>query len=301
MVRPPRLFAPVAAQSPRTQNSPKLFWNPTATGLCTVTSWPSRLAQKSMPNLSGWRVAFARETKLWLPGTDSQPSLPTSSAESFCVGGLRSTPRTRGATVLLDESTVMLLGELSSVANKLLRELALVDRNSATVPESEIRSPAETEFRTVVEDENTKRPFDTRVSSTASPCSQNPSSVYGERERALRAMASDWERTFAVTMPVRLVTFCPLSGDKYDEPWMSVMETAPTSCLSAVRASPAHSVLETMVKRTCRMARAEIRRAEQQGVVQQSQGLWVPQSPPHALCISMCGGGAGTRGDPQKR
>ena len=41
---------------------------------------------------------------------------------------------------------------------------------------------------------------------------------------------------------------------------MSVMETALTSCLSAVRASPAHSVLETMVKRTCRKARAEIRR-----------------------------------------
>ena len=78
MLIPPR---PVMFQSPYTQNSPKLFWNAVAVGFGIVTNWPLRLSQKSMPYLSGWRVAMMTSILLLLSATDKKPSLPTSRVE----------------------------------------------------------------------------------------------------------------------------------------------------------------------------------------------------------------------------
>ena len=84
--------------------------------------------------------------------------------------------------MLFDESTVTLLGKLISVANRLLRELALLDRNSATVPEREMKSPTVTASRTESEVVKTMMPFDTRGSSEASPWIQKLSSVWYRNE-----------------------------------------------------------------------------------------------------------------------
>ena len=167
MLMPPRLFFPVMFQSPYTQNSPKLFWNAVAVGFGIVTNWLSRLSQKSIPYLSGRRVALSASILLLLFGTDKNPSLPTSRAENNWVGGLLSFPRMSGVTVLLEEMTMMLAGASSSVWKRLLGDEAVL--NSATRPLREMISPTFTDFRTVAELEKTNKPFDARKSSDLSP------------------------------------------------------------------------------------------------------------------------------------
>lgn len=64
--------------------------------------------------------------------------------------------------MLFDERTTILAGEVSSVARR--SSGRVLERNSVTLPESEISSPMVTLPSTVVEEEKTKRPFDTRTS-----------------------------------------------------------------------------------------------------------------------------------------
>lgn len=77
-----------------------------------------------------------------LLGTESQPSGPTSSADSFSVGGLRAPgpvgPSTSGVTVLPLEMWVILVGLSNSVAVKNVISVAEVSRNSETLPERDI-------------------------------------------------------------------------------------------------------------------------------------------------------------------
>lgn len=168
MVKPPREFKPVTGQSPYTQNSPNSFSKSVTVGALTVTSWPSRDSQKSRPNSVGWRVALTDSTRLWLFGTERNPSGPTSKAETDCVGGLRSTPRTKGVTVwpfvptetsLEDEGSI-------SVPNRSPEPLVL---NSLILPVTVTASPMATLFRMVDEVVNTFKPLDTLTSETASP------------------------------------------------------------------------------------------------------------------------------------
>lgn len=189
IVKPPLPFLPVTFQSPWTQNSPKLFSKSIAVGFVTVTSCPSRLAQKSKPYLSGCSVLFATSTKLMLFGADSQPSRPASSEESACVGGRRvpRLPRTRGGTVLLEDRTVMFAGDWISVMKRLFGEPD--ERNSATVPESETSSPTVTCARTVFEVVKICRPCETRTFFEGAPWIQKPESVDCTDTRSHRTRA----------------------------------------------------------------------------------------------------------------
>ena len=132
-----------------------------------VTSWPSRLSQKSSPYLSGCRVELVVEIRLLLLGTERKPSTPVSRALNFWVGGLLSLPRINGVTVLLLDKTVMFVGDSISVMNKKLGLLA--ERNSDTRPPREMKSPTLTRFKTEVEEEKMKRPLDFRTSVDFSP------------------------------------------------------------------------------------------------------------------------------------
>ena len=104
-----------------------------------------------------------------------------SNAEYFWLGGILSTPRVIGVTVLLDERTVILAGEPISVIDN----TSVVEWNSATTPPSETKSPRLTLARLVFEDVKMLIAFETRISLLGGPCIQNP------------------EVPFAVTMPFR--------------------------------------------------------------------------------------------------
>jgi hypothetical protein len=168
IVNPPRAFFPVTGQSPWTQNSPNLVWNPREMGFGTTTSCPSRLSQKSSPYWSGCRVALTLSRRVTLLGVDKNPSGPLSKTDSFCVGGLLSFPRMTGVTVLFDKRTTMSVGDTISVRNRSLGTPD-PDRNSETLPLSEMRSRTETCLRTLVEVEKTKSPLETRMSSIGLP------------------------------------------------------------------------------------------------------------------------------------
>lgn len=139
MDNPPRLFSPVTFQSPRIQNSPNLFSKSSATGLRIVTSCPSKLSQKSSPNLSGWSVLFSASSSVWLFGTERIPSTALSNEEKDWVGGERSSPMTRGVTGLPEDNTTMFLGLVISVADRSFGEP--LDLNSSTTPPKLIESP----------------------------------------------------------------------------------------------------------------------------------------------------------------
>lgn len=106
-------------------------------------------------------------TLLSLFGTLSQPSGPTSKEESCCVGGLRSTPKTSGVTVLFDEMTTILEGDWSSVVVR--SSGSELERNSATFPDSEMVSPTLIWLRTVALVVKTVNPRDTLMSLIGSP------------------------------------------------------------------------------------------------------------------------------------
>ncbi len=172
IVRPPRLFKPVTAQSPRTHISPKLFGKSKATGFGIVTSCPSRLSQKSIPNLSGCSVASVTSMRLLLLGTARKPSPPVSSAESCCVGGLRSLPMITGSTTLLWDATSILAGLSISVIVRSLGEP--LERNSATRPDKDTMSPGATWAMIVSSSVKILSPLETRISATGAPEIQNP-------------------------------------------------------------------------------------------------------------------------------
>ena len=109
-------------------------------------------------------------------GTERYPSGPVSNAESLRVGGERSTPRTTGGIAFPVERTVMFFGEVSSVRKRSSGELE--DRNSDTVPVSEMRSPDVTEARMDAEDVKTFKPYEARMSDDGVPLSQNPELPY---------------------------------------------------------------------------------------------------------------------------
>lgn len=156
IVKPPRSFSPVTFQFPRTQNSPNRFSKFSEKGLATVTSWPSRLSQKSRPNLVGCNVGFEESSRVLLFGTERNPSPELSSEESCWVGGLLFLPSTKGVTELFCEIIVMLPGKVISVK---VRSLGAVDeRNSDTRPDRDTRSPTVTWPRIVVFCENTMSP-----------------------------------------------------------------------------------------------------------------------------------------------
>lgn len=141
-----------------------------------VTNWPSRLSQKSMPNASGRRRSLTSSMRLTLFGTDKNPSAPLSRAENCCVGGLLSLPRMMGVTVWFEDNTVMLVGD--SISVKWRSSGAVEERNSATIPLNEIKSPTWTWARTDAVEENTIKPLETRLSELGSPTSQKPLGPY---------------------------------------------------------------------------------------------------------------------------
>lgn len=69
--------------------------------------------------------------------------------------------------MLLEETTTMLLGDVSSVAAR--SSGRVLERNSVILPDREISSPTVTLPSTVVEVEKTKRPLETRMSPVAFP------------------------------------------------------------------------------------------------------------------------------------
>jgi len=114
-------------------------------------------------------VAFTVSTRLWLFGADNQPSGPTSSADRNSVGGDLSRPRMIGDTVLPEESTTILSAEGEDISVWERSSGELLERNSATRPVIETKSPVLTLFRTVEEEEKMNKPLETRSSFTGSP------------------------------------------------------------------------------------------------------------------------------------
>lgn len=115
-------------------------------------------------------------------GIDSQPSGPSSNAESGPVGGMRSTPSTTGSTSCPEDSTDILDGSSSSVRRRSLGLRAW--RYSVTLPERETRSPTAVARVTLLP--YTRSPLDTRGSLEGSPTSQTPYLSYASLKFSLR-------------------------------------------------------------------------------------------------------------------